>query len=155
MSSCVVVEEDDQTRNLRPLEKGGIRAAISWAARQLDRAAPDWGGIAPSQAKSSGTSGTEAGSAPAQISRKRKVSHILDQASDVEIVVMSEDAIRKLFEQYSRTMGGKPQAREEPSADQLSALAHVLGRDEVPFVDFAIWGPDGRRSGRLMKFQAQ
>eukprot|EP00971_Amphidinium_carterae_P111470 2207569-Amphidinium_carterae.1 len=60
-----------------------------------------------------------------------------------------------MFMDYADRMGGRPHQREEPTVEQLSGLRHLLLQDQVPYCDFAVFGPDGRQQGKLLKFQAQ
>eukprot|EP00971_Amphidinium_carterae_P163487 3241901-Amphidinium_carterae.1 len=60
-----------------------------------------------------------------------------------------------MFDYYHTTFGTRPQPYEEPSGEQLSALKALLDDDRAPYCDFAIWGPFGRRQGKLLRFQAQ
>eukprot|EP00971_Amphidinium_carterae_P024852 490456-Amphidinium_carterae.1 len=69
--------------------------------------------------------------------------------------MLTESEVRRLLGIYAANQGGRPSPRDEPSAEQLSGLKHLLIHDQSPFVDFAIWGPDGKRQGRLLRFQAQ
>eukprot|EP00971_Amphidinium_carterae_P309320 6146927-Amphidinium_carterae.1 len=57
--------------------------------------------------------------------------------------------------EYADRMGGRLHQREDPSVEQLSGLRHLLLHDQVPYCDFAVWGPDGRQQGKLLRFQAQ
>eukprot|EP00971_Amphidinium_carterae_P083864 1659712-Amphidinium_carterae.1 len=54
-----------------------------------------------------------------------------------------------MFMDYADRMGGRPHQREEPTVEQLSGLRHLLLQDQVPYCDFAVFGPDGRQQGKL------
>eukprot|EP00971_Amphidinium_carterae_P251426 4990798-Amphidinium_carterae.1 len=40
--------------------------------------------------------------------------------------------------------------KQRSSEPKMSSLS-----ESVPYCDFAVWGPDGRQQGKLLKFQAQ
>eukprot|EP00971_Amphidinium_carterae_P330569 6463680-Amphidinium_carterae.1 len=90
MSACQV---DEQA--IRALEKGALRAAISWAARQLGRPAPSWGGVSPAFPREPASSVNVKPQPAPPVARKRKLSHILDQGSELEIEVLQEDVVRR------------------------------------------------------------
>eukprot|EP00971_Amphidinium_carterae_P033985 668973-Amphidinium_carterae.2 len=140
---------------LRAFEKGTLQA-ISWAGRQLGRPAPSWGVVAPAPHRDASEVSTFVKPpATATVVRKRKLSHMLDQGSELEIEILQEESVRRMFKSYVQLMGGRPYSREEPSAEQLPGLAYLLERDEVPYTDFAVWTADGRQNSRLMRFQKQ
>ena len=58
--------------------------------------------------------------------RKLKNSQVLDQGDDGEFMVEGEDARAKWLETHRRLTGGLPQPEEEPSLEQLSALARRI-----------------------------
>ena len=63
--------------------------------------------------------------------------------------------VRHLLNTFDWEQGGKPLPHEEPTGDQLGALAEKLTKDTAPYTDFGLWGPYGRRQQKIMKFQAQ
>jgi hypothetical protein len=53
------------------------------------------------------------------------------------------------------SMGSTPQEDEEPTAEQLQALNNRINVVKAaPYVDFAVWGPYGRKALRSTKFRA-
>ena len=65
------------------------------------------------------------------------------------------DWSHNLLANFDESNGGLPQPQEEPTGEQLSALAEVLRGDAAPYCDFAVWGPYGRRQARMLRFTAQ
>ena len=84
--------------------------------------------------------------------RRAKLSAILDQAWEAELIPLSPPQLQLMFLNYHRTCGGLPPPDHEPTADQLSALAQVIAADSPPYADFAIFGPHGNRMARRMAF---
>ena len=103
-----------------------------------------------------GGDGSEVGesSVPQPASRKRKFSEVIDQADDRHFDELPASKITKLREEHVRITGGPPAFTARPSADQLSALVARL-LSSPPFADFAIWGPFGRRTAKMLKFTTQ
>ena len=59
-----------------------------------------------------------------------------------------------MFEDYESTRGGEPHKDVEPTSDQIAAVKQLIGEDVPPYVDFAIFGPYGRRILRKITFVA-
>jgi hypothetical protein len=51
-----------------------------------------------------------------------------------------------MFDEYCTKYGEVPAVEEEPTTDQLGAVRQLLDGGQVPYVDFAIFGPHGRRT---------
>jgi hypothetical protein len=83
--------------------------------------------------------------ASASTSLKIKLSSLVDQSLDVELVEISPAIIRTKFKDYASRHGDFPADYCEPSGDQVSALGQLLVTDRVPYVNFSLWGPFGRR----------
>eukprot|EP00971_Amphidinium_carterae_P299578 5952098-Amphidinium_carterae.1 len=111
------------------LWRKALSSAIGWSAVQLGRPAPTWGGVALLYLAAAAPEAI----VPAQ--RKRKFSTLIDQTAEMDV---TPDA-----------------GSREPSGEQLSAFKTLLDDDRAPYCDFAIWGPFGRRQGKLLCFQAQ
>ena len=74
-----------------------------------------------------------------------KLSSVLDPTLDSELVRLPAVAIRKYFSDYITLRGATPSEDTEPTAEQLSAMHQVIAADLVPYGDFAVLGPHGRR----------
>ena len=91
---------------------------------------------------------------PARAARVLKLSSVVDQTLESVVNTLEPAKVREMFRTYAETMGAEPSEAVEPSNDQLSALAQLLEGDAIPYVDFAIWCPHGRRMLAKMVFVA-
>ena len=81
--------------------------------------------------------------------RKLKNSQVLDQGDDGEFWVESEDVKARWLEAHRGATGCLPQPEEEPSLEQLSALARrICQQDGAPYTDFGVFVPFGQRALR-------
>ena len=96
--------------------------------------------------------------APAGNSKENvvKLSKVLDQGDESEIVLASSTAHQKWVEAYAAaTAGEDPVPEDTPSIQQLTALHHqVYTMRSTPYADFGVWGPFGRKAYRNMQFRA-
>ena len=74
-----------------------------------------------------------------------KLSVIIDPTLDSELVRLPQSTIRQLFSEYTDARGAPPSEEVEPTVEQISAVAQLVAADLVPYADFAILGPHGRR----------
>ena len=82
-----------------------------------------------------------------------KLSHVVDQTSDLEVEALSAKAIADAYQRYDERLGGEPSTDTEPSVDQLTGVHNlVFVQDLPPFVDFAIFGPHHTRIARKLRF---
>ena len=86
--------------------------------------------------------------------RNLKLSHIIDPTLDAQLVSISPAKVRLLFEAYAVKQGAKPDRAVEPTQDQLSAVQQLLDSDHTPYVDFAIFGPYGKRMLERLTYYA-
>ena len=135
------------------LEKAQIRKTIIQAATSLGRHPPDFGSLAPAP-DSSGTA-TPLAVTSADNPKKRKLMGIIDQTTEAEINMIPDSEVRELFRKYSDLQGGMPQPQEEPSGEQISGVRELLRADSAPYVDFAVFGPYGKRQAKMLRFEAQ
>ena len=77
--------------------------------------------------------------------RKIKLSSIVSQVDDTEILLDDEKEILKAFARYEVVYGKgeRPPKESEPTTEQITAIRHLLDQGSVPYVDFAIFGPYG------------
>ena len=81
-----------------------------------------------------------------------KMAALIDQGDDSELLPPSTHEINRWTQNYVGLMGSFPDETEEPSANQLAALAkRVFQCDAAPYVDFGIWGPYERKLSRSNK----
>ena len=92
----------------------------------------------------------------ALVERKIKLSVVLDQGDDTEVMPLDPATIRTLIAEWRELEndGEDPQEDEEATGDQLATLDFRLRHCSTPFVDFAVWRPFGARFGRLLKLSA-
>ena len=142
------VTADDQERPLNPLEKARFlraRRGVLILAGLVSGVAPPAGG------GHSGSTAPEAPTVPQQpAARKVKLSSLLDLTAEADLVSMKPEAIRKAFEEYKATRGDYPHKDVEPTADQLSAICQQIAAGVVPYADFSLFGPHGRRTQRRL-----
>eukprot|EP00438_Fugacium_kawagutii_P032453 Skav223757 [mRNA] locus=scaffold3575:530860:532071:- [translate_table: standard] len=103
-----------------------------------------------------GTSGTAAAGSTTQAVKEHvlKMSTLLDQADDSELLPQPQSEIQKWSQRYCTLMGSAPEEEEEPTDFQLAALhKRVVVLDQAPYVDFSVWLPFGRRALKTQKFR--
>ena len=76
---------------------------------------------------------------------KLKLSVVLDPTLETELRRLPTSTVRAMFSNYKKTRGGNPSEDIEPTLEQLSAVHQVLTADLLPYADFALLGPHGRR----------
>jgi hypothetical protein len=106
-------------------------------------------GDAPSAAPQLSVAGSGAPSASSANApgggRSIRLSHIIDPSLDAVLVSLASTDIRKMLSSYSALRGDAPSEEIEPTSDQISAVHQLLACDAVPYADFAVWGPYGKR----------
>ena len=86
--------------------------------------------------------------------RVLKMSSLLDQGDDSEVVPATREQIDVWLTSHVSIMGSVPQEEEEPSEGQLAALhKRVFVLKGSPYCDFAIWTPFSRKNLKLQKFR--
>lgn len=86
--------------------------------------------------------------------RKMKFVHVLDQADESEFPIASELQKQAWLEVYVKKTGGLPLETEEPSTEQLSALQRRVSMGGIPYADFSVWLPYGKKALRASKYRA-
>ena len=75
-----------------------------------------------------------------------KMSALIDQSDDSELVPPTSVEINGWLQNHHAIMGAMPEESEEPSPNQLAALAKRVFRDDAPpYVDFGVFGPFERK----------
>ena len=86
--------------------------------------------------------------------RVLKMSNVLDQADDSEVVPAPQGDIDRWMAAYVAVMGAPPPEEEEPSEAQLSAVnKRVHHLSQAPYCDFGVFQPFGRKTMRTLKFR--
>ena len=94
-----------------------------------------------------------AGSSASVKEKVLKMSSLIDQMDESELLPPSIKLVNKWHSQYVRMMGSMPDESEEPSPGQLAGLAKRIDTGGPPYVDFAVFLPFGRRSEKSHKFR--
>jgi len=92
---------------------------------------------------------------PPPAANNRKFAEVLDQADDTTYEELSAEKVATLRAAHVTITGGAPSDDNRPTSEQLSALGARIAAGRAPFVDFAVWGPFGRRAAKLLKYSAQ
>ena len=79
------------------------------------------------------------------VTRKVKLSTIVDQANDQEIDLMLEPEVAQAYKVYRDKLGDTPRPEEDVTPEQLAGLKALYKSGQPPYVDLAVWGPFGRR----------
>ena len=84
--------------------------------------------------------------------RKLKMSAVVDQTLDAEVIALGTDAINKMYEAYRAKYGDVPSPETEPTGDQRAAVHQLVASGATPYIDFAVYGPHGLRLLRKLTF---
>ena len=90
-------------------------------------------------------------------SRKIKLNTVISQVDDSEVLLADEKQILKGFLNYENVFGAgeRPPKDCEPTAEQYTAMQHLLQLGSVPYTDFSIFGPFGHRMMKRIKLSGQ
>jgi hypothetical protein len=92
---------------------------------------------------------------PVIAGRKVKISSVVDQGDDSEIIPMDPARLRALLAAFRHANDGEdPQEEEEITGDQLAGLDSKIQSGVAPYADFGVWRPFGARLDRSLKFVA-
>eukprot|EP00435_Cladocopium_sp_Y103_P048512 s1251_g14.t1 len=100
-----------------------------------------------------GSAAPTAAAAATPQGRKIKLSSIISQVDDSEVMVAEEKEIIKCYARYESVFGsGERPAKDcEPTAEQLSGLIHLTTTGQPPYADFSVFGPFGHRMMKRIK----
>lgn len=79
-----------------------------------------------------------------------KLSSLVDSTAEAELVTLEGSEIRRRFSEYKCARGDYPHKDMEPSGEQFSAVAQLLKTGQAPYVDFALFGPYGKRAPKKL-----
>lgn len=108
----------------------------------------------PKELAAGSGSGIEPAPVSANAGLRIKLSQVLDQGSDQEVVQMPASEIIVARRRYKELGGEPPLAKAEVTDAQLSALAFRVREGPAPYADFGVWGPHGARIERRLRFTA-
>lgn len=117
-----------------------------------------WPDGTPTSSETSPRVTTSSGSglgAPNSVKEKvLKMSSLIDQADDSELLPPSNSELNKWHQNYVAIMGSQPDEAEEPSPNQLAALfKRVFINDHPPYCDFGVWLPFERKMSKTHRFR--
>jgi hypothetical protein len=84
-------------------------------------------------------------SSPAHVHGSRMLKELVDPTLDLDLTSRDNAHIDGLFADYEVGHGAFPSDATEPTKEQISAVAMLLLMGPIPYVDFSIFGPYGRR----------
>ena len=96
----------------------------------------------------------EASAAPQPPSKRVKLSSLVDPSAEAELVNLDSSVVRSMFSSYKDKRGAYPHKDHEPTEEQLSAVAQLLSAGQAPYVDFALFGPHGKRALKKLSMVA-
>ena len=77
--------------------------------------------------------------------RTIKMSLILDQANDTDVIIMDDVDLRAGYKRWHNIFKAMPSPDDDCTIEQLSGLAYFMKNGNPPWADFAIFGPHGQR----------
>ena len=84
--------------------------------------------------------------------RKLKLSAIVDQTLDAEVLPLEQTEVTRMYESYQQKYGAAPSPDAEPTSDQLAAVRQLVSSGASPYIDMAVYGPQGLRRLRKLTF---
>ena len=84
--------------------------------------------------------------------KRIKLSSVIDPCLDIETSVITPNIISDMFIRFKNLYGKEPGPEHEPTVEQLTGVNDLIQSGANPYVDFAIFGPFGRRSSRKLTF---
>ena len=88
----------------------------------------------------------EASAAPQPPSKWVKLSSLVDPSAEAERINLDSSVVRSMFSSYKDKRGAFPHKDHAATEEQLSAVAQLLSAGQAPYVDFALFGPHGKRA---------
>ena len=131
LSTCQVDDGSGKDRAANLGEKSAFRKAWSAARLLTGQASPPSLGGLP----------TAVGPAAKRV----KLSSLVDVTAEAELIPLSPEVVRDMFDKYSTERGEPPAPDVEPTGEQLGAVKQLVDSGAPPYVDFALFGPHGRR----------
>ena len=128
---------------ITPVQKSRLRNIVAGARTVIGSAS----------GQSSGQPSAAAGAQAQSLGpgRRVKLSSIVDPSAEADVVLLSGDVVRDMFDRYRADHGSLPREDAEPTSEQLSALQQLAQAKAAPYVDFVVRRPFGllfpRRTG--------
>ena len=155
MRTCSAVTDEGEVRALSSLQRGHVRKGLQRLAELAGRTPQAWGGSAPA-VKAPPAAPPTRGQVPQQVvvtPTMHEFSTTIEQGRRTMFQELPAEQVRTMCEAYVDKWG-TPRDYEDCTTLQLSALAAKLALDEAPSVDFAVWGPFGKRIQKLLYFSS-
>ena len=83
--------------------------------------------------------------------RKLKLSAIVDQTLDAEVLPLEQTEVTRMYESYQQKYGAAPSPDAEPTSDQLAAVRQLVSSGASPYIDMAVYGPQGLRTSQTQE----
>ena len=128
------------------LAVNAVRARFGLPAADLFGSSPSTVPVGPAVAAVAGEPRAPVGGL------KVRLSQVVDQGSDQEVVMLSPDRLLKARRAYHELYGEPPLPAHDPTDAQLTGLAYKVENGAAPYVDFGVWGPHGARLERRLRF---
>jgi len=80
------------------------------------------------------------------------MSAIVDQTLDAEVQPLEHAEVTNMYQSYQAKYGAAPSPESEPTADQLAAVRQLVSSGSSPYIDMAVYGPQGLRRLRKLTF---
>ena len=109
----------------------------------------------PGSARPSGTSTVEVKASDLTLTRKVKMSNVLDPIDDMEFQSARATQVDEWFANYVTVKRGPPLVDSEPTVDQVSAMyTRVVLLGSEPYADFSVLTPFGRRMAKQLRHRS-
>ena len=84
--------------------------------------------------------------------KRVKLSTVIDQANDTETEMLPKEDILACYKRFTTLTGDIPARHEELTDDQVSGLKAVFDSGGAPYADFSLFGPNGHRLAKRIRF---
>jgi len=139
-------EGSDGARDMSAIERGQFTMVRRIARLRLSLTANDESSASGGPSTTTLAISGAAAAPPIPVAEPRlKLSVLIDSTMDSELVRLPGLQIRAMYTEYARTRGAEPTEDIEPTTEQISAVKQILDADLVPYADFALFGPYGKR----------
>ena len=94
---------------------------------------------------------------PSLAIRKVKLSAVLRQGDDMEVPLCSADVRTAGYARLEVIFGlhYRPPPNADVTLEQLTGVKFVVDSGDIPYLDFAVWGPHGHRIARKLRMTGQ
>ena len=126
-------------------------AAAAEALRAATAAAHDARAAAEAAAKAA-AAGSQASAAPSAAAPGMvEMATVINQTSKQIVKRVDEAVVKQHYENFRAQMGNAPEPYQELTEDQITGAKHVIDTCTAPYLDFGVFGPNGRRLLRRIR----